>query len=49
MYPNFETVFIPKHKPEILMTLTDEKTPKLTNAAVDRREIFETFSHTRRL
>jgi hypothetical protein len=25
MYPNFETVFIPKHKPETLLRLVDEK------------------------
>lgn len=24
MYPNFETVFIPKHKPEVLMTLVED-------------------------
>jgi len=34
MYPNFETVFIPKHKPEILMKLTEESGPKVENAAI---------------
>jgi hypothetical protein len=34
MYPNFETVFIPKHKPEILKTLTDKSGPEVDNAAI---------------
>ena len=34
MFPNFETVFIPKHKPEILMKLTDESNTKAYDAAV---------------
>jgi hypothetical protein len=34
MYPNFETVFVPKHKPEVLMTLTEETGPKVLDAAV---------------
>ena len=29
MYPNFETVFIPKHKPEMLMKLTNERGPNV--------------------
>ena len=33
MYPNFETVFIPRHKPETLLRLTNEKGPKAENAA----------------
>jgi len=33
MYPNFETVFIPKHKPEVLLSLVDDKTPEAMNAA----------------
>ena len=33
MYPNFETVFIPKHKPSVLLTLVDDKDPKAENAA----------------
>jgi|TARA_B110000444_G_scaffold218412_1_gene217952 hypothetical protein len=33
MYPNFETVFVPKHKPDILLQLTDEKGPKAESAA----------------
>ncbi|MAT63612.1 MAG: hypothetical protein CL881_07410 [Dehalococcoidia bacterium] len=34
MYPNFETVFVPKHKPEVLMKLTDERGSKVEHAAV---------------
>ena len=34
MYPNFETVFVPKHKPEVLMSLTEESGPKVQDAAV---------------
>src|SRR6056300_1970997 len=34
MYPNFETVFIPKHKPEVLMTLIEEKGADVYAAAV---------------
>jgi hypothetical protein len=34
MYPNFETVFIPKHKPEVIMTLTDKNGPSVYEAAV---------------
>ena len=33
MYPNFETVFIPKHKPEVLLTLVDEITPLIEASA----------------
>ena len=33
MYPNFETVFIPRHKPDTLLTLTEDKGPKAENAA----------------
>lgn len=33
MYPNFETVIINKHKPEVLMTLTDDRGPHVENAA----------------
>ena len=33
MYPNFETVFIPRHKPETLLRLTNEKGPKAEHAA----------------
>jgi hypothetical protein len=33
MYPNFETVFIPKHKPEALLTLVDKVTPQIEAAA----------------
>ena len=33
MYPKFETVFIPRHKPEVLMTLTDETGHKVRDAA----------------
>lgn len=34
MYPNFETVFIPKHKPEVIMTLTDKNDHMVYDAAV---------------
>ena len=34
MYPKFETVFISKHKPDVLMTLTDERGPRVESAAV---------------
>lgn len=34
MYPNFETVFIPKHKPEVLMSLTDQTGTKVHDAAI---------------
>ena len=34
MYPNFETVFIPKHKPETLLRLADSSDTKAYNAAV---------------
>ena len=33
-YSNFETVFIPKHTPETLMTLVPDGTPNVYNAAV---------------
>jgi hypothetical protein len=34
MYPNFETVFIPKHKPSVLKTLTDRIGPEVESAAI---------------
>ena len=34
MYPNFETVFIPKHTPEVLMKLTEDRGPHIENAAI---------------
>jgi hypothetical protein len=34
MYPNFETVFIPKHKPDTLMKLTDKTGVEVENAAI---------------
>jgi len=34
MYPNFETVFVPKHKPEVLKTLTDKTGPEVESAAI---------------
>ena len=33
MFPNFETIFIPKHKPSKLLTLTDDRSSKAENAA----------------
>lgn len=43
MYPNFETVFIPKHKPEVLMTLTEQSGPKVHDAAVRSRGNIRNF------
>ncbi len=43
MYPNFETVFIPRHKPEVLMTLTDERGIKVNNAAIRSQGNIRTF------
>ena len=34
MFPNFETIFIPKHKPSKLLTLTDDRSSKAENAAI---------------
>lgn len=34
MYPNFETVFVPKHKPEVLITLVEDRGQKVHDAAV---------------
>lgn len=34
MFPNFETVFVPKHKPEVLMTLVEKDGIEIYNAAV---------------
>jgi hypothetical protein len=34
MFPNFETIFIPKHKPEKLLTLTDDRSTIAENAAL---------------
>ena len=34
-FPNFETVFIAKHKPEVLFTLVDEVTPSVEAAAAN--------------
>jgi len=34
MFTNFETIFIPKHKPEKLLLLTDDRTSNAENAAV---------------
>jgi hypothetical protein len=33
MFPNFETIFIPKHKPEKLLTLTDDRSTLAESAA----------------
>ena len=33
MFPNFETIFIPKHKPQKLLLLTDDRTLNAENAA----------------
>ena len=34
MFPNFETIFIPKHKPSKLLTLTEDRSSKAENAAI---------------
>jgi hypothetical protein len=34
MYPNFEIIFIPKHKPEKLLLLTDDNSEKAKHAAI---------------
>ena len=34
MFPNFETIFIPKHKPEKLLTLTEDRSRQAENAAI---------------
>ena len=34
MFPNFETIFIPRHKPEKLLTLTDDRSIYVENAAL---------------
>ena len=34
MYPNFETVIIPKHTPEVLLKLTEDRGSHIENAAV---------------
>lgn len=34
MFPNFETIFIPKHKPEQILTLIDDKSTVAENAAI---------------
>jgi len=34
MFPNFETIFIPKHKPEKLLTLTEDRSGQAEDAAI---------------
>ena len=34
MFPNFETIFIPKHKPDKILTLTEDRSTKAEDAAV---------------
>tara|TARA_B100000902_G_scaffold266518_1_gene252581 strand:- start:742 stop:1845 length:1104 start_codon:yes stop_codon:yes gene_type:complete len=34
MFPNFETIFIPRHKPEKLLTLTEDRSSTAENAAI---------------
>src|SRR5210317_765131 len=43
MYPNFETIFIPKHKPEVLLTLVDEITPQIEASAIKCNGNIRTF------
>ena len=33
MYPNFETVFVPRHTPDVLLTLVEDRGPKAEHAA----------------
>jgi hypothetical protein len=34
IFPNFETIFIPKHKPQKLLTLTEDRSKKAEDAAI---------------
>src|SRR6056300_946357 len=34
MFPNFETIFIPKHKPEKILTLTEDRSREAEDAAI---------------
>ena len=43
MYPNFETVFIPRHKPEVLMSLTERVGTDVHDAAVRSKGNIRTF------
>ncbi len=43
MYPNFETVFIPKHKPEVLLSLVDEITTQIEASAAKCNGNIRTF------
>ena len=46
MYPNFETVFIPRHKPETLLRLTERNgTQSRDMRRIDVRVTFVIFSH----
>lgn len=45
MYPNFETVFIPKHKPETLLQLVDTVTPEVEAAARNCNGNIRNFFH----
>ena len=43
MYPNFVTVFIQKHKPEVLLKLTEKNGPDALNAAIRANGNIQTF------
>ena len=43
MYPNFETVFIPRHKPEVLETLTDKRGDDVRDAAIRSKGNIRSF------
>ena len=43
MYPNFETVFIPKHTPDVLKSLTEKTGPEVENAAMRAHGNIRTF------
>jgi hypothetical protein len=43
MFPNFETIFVPKHKPEILLKLVEDQSSKNENAAIRSDGNIRTF------
>jgi hypothetical protein len=43
MYPNFETVFVPRHGPEVLMTLVEDRGPIVYGAALRSRGNIRNF------
>jgi hypothetical protein len=43
MFPNFETIFVPKHKPENLLKLVEDRSSKVENAAIKSDGNIRTF------